>query len=210
MNDQQHQLYIIASTLHFHRFALIAVVLTSIGCSDTSLSGSSGKNRASTPPPKEAEPANKPDEMNEPTAKKANIEPQEIVAESTEIVEQGGQAELALQNCLDQWPDHPFSNSQITNAEEILVDQSNNNNRISFQDDKQSSAPRLVLITVTSKNVNSGEITLQDPKGWYCVDIQSKAANNFSISSACSSVVATLTHSEHVANGFQIKRPPNC
>lgn len=70
--------------------------------------------------------------------------------------------------------------------------------------------PRLVLITIASKNVNSSVLELLDPKGWYCVDVQSKAANNFTILADCKVVVATLAHSAHVDNGFKVERKPGC
>lgn len=191
------------------------------GCNESGLSGSSSRQAAK---PKAAESTKTSTTTEKKTATTPQTSEDETKIEEVEETEApeetataaatdtlvDGEASVTLSECLKQWPDHPFSAAQIASAEEVNLDQSNNNNDISYHDDKVSAAPRLVVITISSKNVNAGTIELLDPKGWYCVDVLSKAANNFTIAAACTSVVATLSHHEHVANGFSVQRGEGC
>jgi hypothetical protein len=201
------------------RIISLAGLLLTCACNDAGLAGSSGKKSASgasstekkeeptgTKPPKaepETEPAISSDESTQATESSPSPSPEPIATEQ-------GVVGAALANCMKDWPAHPFSEAELASPEEIVVEESNDNNGTIYSDDESSEKPRLVLITITSKNVNSSVLELLDPKGWYCVDVLSKAANNFTIRADCKAVVATLAHSAHVDNGFKVERTPGC
>jgi hypothetical protein len=200
------------------RIISLAGLLLTCACNDAGLAGSSGKKSASgSSTSKGEEPASTNSSKSEPEAEPeissdegAQSKQSSQPSSPEPIAIEEGSVSVALANCLKDWSDHPFSAAELGSPEEVSVDQSNGNNGIIYSDDKASDTPRLVLITITAKNVNSSVLELLDPKGWYCVDVQSKAANNFTILADCKAVVATLAHSAHVDNGFQVERTPGC
>lgn len=112
----------------------------------------------------------------------------------------------AIAACIKKWPNQPFTDIELTNPDVKTIDQLNNNNAVSFRDDKFTQKPKLVLVNITSKNVNKGKIELRNPNGWYCVDMESKSANSFIISVDCKAMVA-VSHREHATKGITIDRP---
>lgn len=176
-------------------------------CSDAGFSGFAGKKKDKAPV---SEPA-----ADEPADAKDKEKPddKDSVLGDPSINDAGSDAPApaaAIVECLKQWKDAPFTPEQLANPTKINVDQSNNNNATTVDDNDTTPDPALVLITITSKNVNSGVMKLGNANGWYCVDLQSKAANNFNIEAHCDANIATLEHSEHVGNGFVITRSGSC
>ncbi|MCX6108345.1 MAG: hypothetical protein NTZ90_01920 [Proteobacteria bacterium] len=77
----------------------------------------------------------------------------------------------ALQKCLANWPNHPFTVEQT--AKPIILYQGTGNILgYDWYDFKDSIAPKLFFIPMTSTDQQNFELSLTNPHGWYCIDAQ--------------------------------------
>ncbi len=110
----------------------------------------------------------------------------------------------ALAQCLQRWPDHPFSPEEIAKPKTYLIAEGTDNNALIFSDSEQSPAPSLKLVVFDIRNGNQSELLLGDENGWYCLYFKAKIVNNFTISQQCGSRLAVESREAQNMNNFLI------
>lgn len=188
----------------FRKLFACTFALAAVACSGGDFGGGTNKAKGSAAP--ETEPEDEPSEAGE-----TQVDQGEAVAgedqPSATVGEEDGAAPAVIVECVKDWPNHPFTPAQLAKPTVVEIDQENNNNATTFKDDDETAEPKLTMVVISSKNVNNGKFFANNPNGWYCIDVRSKAANNFTITAACKAHIATLSHSSHVENGFSVQRP---
>ena len=194
----------------------LPIILALAACNETPMTDGRAKSEIvakadDAVPPSESQPAESPAE----SPAVPDSESPASTPPATEAAEPGTPAATpplpALTvECLKGFPKPPFTPEELAKPEVIEVTDANNNSGVLYSDTTTSPKPRFVILNVTAKNVNGSIMNLKDPRGWYCVNLVTKNANNFMLNIGCLTTVATLNQSQQSTNGFIISRDTPC
>ncbi len=112
----------------------------------------------------------------------------------------------ALANCLKEWgSDHPFTAAEIQNPKVIT-----SSNVASFKNEiidySVTTKPRLTLVSYAAVAGGNISLNLQNPNGWYCIDVRAVALSNFKAKVHCKANVAQYKSSMVLGVGISFEK----
>lgn len=116
----------------------------------------------------------------------------------------------ALDECIKQWGNSPFTPQEIAQPKVIDISDNVNNNTVIYSDDKITTKPTLFLVNFNISVGNNGVLSFLNPKGWYCFNVKAKVINNFTINAACDTHVAIVSKQAQNDKNFTISRQQPC
>jgi hypothetical protein len=116
----------------------------------------------------------------------------------------------ALNECIKQWGNSPFTPQEIAQPKVIDISDNVNNNTVIYSDDKITTKPTLFLVNFNISVGNNGVLAFLNPKGWYCFNVKAKVINNFTINAACDTHVAIVSKQAQNDKNFTISRQQPC
>jgi len=116
----------------------------------------------------------------------------------------------ALDECIKQWGNTPFSSAEIAQPKLVEISEVVNNNALIYTDDKITAKPTLFLVNFNINVGNNGELAFLNPKGWYCFNVKAKVINNFIINTACDTRVAIVSKQAQNDKNFTIAKEEPC
>lgn len=116
----------------------------------------------------------------------------------------------ALDECIKQWANSPFTPQEIAQPKVIDIAADVNNNGLIYTDDKITAKPTLFLVNFNISVGNNGQLAFLNPKGWYCFNVKAKVINNFVINAACDAHVAIVSKQAQNDKNFTIARQQPC
>jgi hypothetical protein len=117
--------------------------------------------------------------------------------------------ELALADCIKQWPNVPEAAELAKKA--VVIDLNKfASNELVFEDSKQTNEPVMYLLNLNFDIKERGQMQLRNKKGWYCLAVRTRTVNIFEIGVACETVIATATAERQIFDQFNITRDSIC
>lgn len=112
-------------------------------------------------------------------------------------------SKTVLDECLKNWPNHPFTPEEAAKPKIVDINSDVNNNAVLYSDTSETAKPALFLVTFDANVGNQGSLVLKNSKGWYCLHIKAKVINNFRLELGCTSKVAIVSQNARNDNNFE-------
>lgn len=184
----------------FIRLTMVTLTLLISGCADSDFAGGSENNRG-TKAENQSEPGSDTDATSNKTVQsgintsddesKSTNESDSLGGEETALLE-NEETDLDLTECKNSWEElDPFTETQWKHPRVVHVTGEKHLNA-TFQDNKETEDPALVVIVIDVEKHTSVDLNLQNPQGWYCIKVASEKHFEFNVASNCDAHLGTI------------------
>lgn len=107
--------------------------------------------------------------------------------------------------CLAEWGKHPFKKQDLAEHRTLEVSASMLG-RSELQDLESSDQPEIVVVKVQSSTLGAANITLMNPRGWYCLDMGAQSLGSTAVTLHCKARIGNQSTSSGGLGNASLKK----